>query len=1121
MSTTAEWLASLGMSEYAERFAENRVDISVLRDLTDQDLKDLGVVLGDRRKMLRAIGELAGVVPAAPGPGTATEPRPQDTAERRQLTVMFADLVDSTALSACLDPEDMREIIGAYQRCCAEQIAKSGGFVAKYMGDGVLAYFGYPQAQEDDAERAVRAALAVVDAAPRLRAGRDAALRVRAGIATGLAVVGDLIGEGVAQEHGIVGETPNLAARLQALAEPGQVVISQVTRRLTGGQFEYRALGKVPLKGLAEPVEAWQVRGVSDVESRFEAQHETALTPLVGREEELELLLRRWRQAADGEGRVVLLSGEPGIGKSRLLAELQQRLHPEPHTRLRYFCSPRHTDSAFYPTVTQLERGAGFEPDDPPDTKLDKLASLLRSPSGQNSDIQLLAELLSIPTGERYAPMTWSPQRKKEKTLDALVRQLDGLSRRQSVFMVYEDVHWIDPSSRELLDLIIERVARLPVLLVITFRPEFQPPWVGRAHVTSVNLSRLGRREGGAFVSLVAGNRALSGEIVEEILERTDGVPLFVEELTKAVLEAASQGESLAGAMSKTSYASLAVPATLYASLMARIDRLGADAKEIAQIGSVLGREFSYEALASIAQKTDRDLQVALARLGDAALVFCRGSPPQATYMYKHALVRDAAYGSLLRNQRRQLHGRVVAALEKSAATEPSLLAQHCAEAGVREKAVEYWLKAGQKALTRSAMAEAVALLRKGLALLSDMPNDEHRQRDELEFQIALGQAFQAIKGPAAPETGEAYTRARTLCEQLNKPAQLAPVLFGMWIHHLMRGELEASRQDAVMWQRLAEDHQDVRLRVMGYRIHGQSEFLLGDLTSARTNLEQGLALFEPVDRPYYATLTPQDGRVLMLCFLSNALAAMGYADKSLVSAEEAVADARRLGHSYTLAIALAFALPQHYIGGWAAKSPTEALRRSEELEILSTQHGLSSFRGYAMVWRGSSVAALGRPQQGIEVITQGIATTRASGVNSFIPHSITELADAHGMAGQPAIGLECLDEAISIIEATGERWYEAEVHRLRGDLLKATGDRTAAEASFRHAIAVASKQQAKLFQLGASTSLARLWCDQGKHAEAHDLLAPIYGWFTEGFGSPILEAAKAVLEDLAQRGHV
>jgi class 3 adenylate cyclase/predicted ATPase len=1067
-------------------------------------------------KALASDGAGEPATPLAAPLHASQDTHPAATAERRQLTVMFVDLVGSTALSARLDPEDMCEIIGAYHKCVAETVARFDGFVAKYMGDGALAYFGYPQAHEDDAERAVRSALAHIETVPQLHTSHGVELQVRVGIATGLVVVGDLIGEGAAQERGVVGETPNLAARLQALAKAGQVVISESTRRLTGGLFEYHDLGRVVVKGLADPVQAWRVAGTSAVQGRFEAQHQNPLTPLVGREEELELLSRRWKQAAGGEGRVVLLSGEPGIGKSRLTVAFQEQLQSEPHMRLRYFCSPHHADTAFHPIITQLERAAGFERHDAPETKLDRLTLLFGSLPEHECDIQILADLLSIPTDDRYAPVDLSALRKKEKTIEALLRQLEMLSRRQPLVMVYEDVHWIDPSSRELLDLTVERVARLPVLLVITFRPEFQPPWVEQAHVTSINLGRLARREGSAFVRLVAGNRALSGNIVEDILDRTDGVPLFVEELTKAVLEAAGPDEGAIGGWVEDLYESPAVPSTLYASLMARIDRLGADTKEIAQISSVLGREFSYEALASIAQKTDCDLQASLTRLGDAALVFCRGSPPQSTYMFKHALVRDAAYGSLLRSKRLQLHGRVVAALEKTVAVEPSLLAQHCREAGLREKAVEHWLKAGQKALTRSTMAEAVALLRKGLALLSDMPNDEHRQRDELEFQIALGQAFQAVEGPASPETGEAYARARTLCEQLNKPAQLAPVLFGIWIHHLMRGELEASRQDAIMWQRLAEDQKDLRLRVMGYRIRGQSEFLLGDIVSARINLEQGLALFKPADRTYYATLTPQDGRVLMLCFLSNALAAMGYVDQALDSAEDAIAEARRLGHSYTLAIALAFSLPQHYIGGWAAHSPSEALRRIKELEVLSTQHGLSSFRGNAIVWRGSCLAALGHPLQGVEVIKQGIAATRASGVSSFIPHSITLLADAYGMAGQPAAGLEWLGEAMSIIEATGERWYEAEIRRLRGDLLRAAGGGPTAEASFRDAIAVASKQQAKLFELRACTSLSRLWRDEGKRQQAHDLLAPIYGWFTEGFYTLDLKEAKVLLDELA-----
>ena len=594
MQQIAYWLEKLGMSEYTERFAVNRIDFSVLPDLTEQDLKDLGVVLGDRRKMLRAIADLKTeksgpvVIAAALAP---VMPSPTDAAERRQLTVMFCDLVGSTALSSRLDPEDMREIIGVYHRSCTEQITKAGGFVAKYMGDGVLAYFGYPQAHEDDAERAVRAGLALIGALGQLCVSEP--LQVRIGIGTGPVVVGDLLGAGEAQERGIVGETPNLAARLQALAEPNTAVVDPQTRQLLADLFDYRDLGPVAVKGLASPVPAYQVLRPSAVESRFEALHGARLTPLVGREEELELLLRRWRQAKAGEGRVVLISGEPGIGKSRLTAAFSERIAGEPYTRLRYFCSPHHQDSALYPTIIQFERAAGFTRDDTVAEKDAKLQALVEPASQGEDEITLIAELLSLPNAA--AELNLSPQRKREKLLEALLHQLEGVTRRRPVLTVWEDVHWIDPTSRELLELMVDRVRRLSVLLVITFRPEFQSSWGDQPHVTMLTLNRLGERDGAALVQKLAGNTALAGEIIEEIVERTDGVPLFVEELTKAVLETAGEQDRVAAVLTAGSAPTRAIPATLQASLIARLDRLGTAAKEVAQIGAVLGREFGYE----------------------------------------------------------------------------------------------------------------------------------------------------------------------------------------------------------------------------------------------------------------------------------------------------------------------------------------------------------------------------------------------------------------------------------------------------------------------------------------------------------------------------------------------
>ncbi len=590
MQEIADWLKTLGMSEYAERFAENAIDFSVLPDLTDQDLEKLGVLLGHRRKLLRAIADLKDIKKSEPEVAVAAAipaaPRPQDSAERRQVTVMFSDLVGSTALSARLDPEDLREVIAAYQKCVAETVRRFGGFVAKYMGDGVLVYFGYPQAHEDDAAQAVRAGLELIAAVSALKS--PVSLQTRVGIATGLVVVGDLIGSGEAQERGIVGETPNLAARLQALAEPNMVVIADDTRKLLGNLFELEDLGAKDLKGIAGPVQAWAALRASLAEGHFEALHTTGLTALVGREEELELLLRRWSRAKTGEGQVVLLSGEGGIGKSRLTAALLEHLATEPHTRLRYFCSPQHTDSPLYSIIGQMERAAGLGYDDKPQARLDKLDAALAQTSTSPEDAALFAEMLSLPNDGRYPALALTPEQRRQRTLEALTSQVAGLARQRPVLMIVEDAHWTDPTSLEAFGRTVDRIKTLPVLLIVTFRPEFNPPWVGQSRVTSVTLNRLGEREAAAIIARLVGNKELPADVMAEIVERTDGIPLFVEEMTKAVLEAGSEGEARRMAAAVPSPA-LAVPASLHASLMARLDRLG-PAKEMAQIGAAIGR---------------------------------------------------------------------------------------------------------------------------------------------------------------------------------------------------------------------------------------------------------------------------------------------------------------------------------------------------------------------------------------------------------------------------------------------------------------------------------------------------------------------------------------------------
>jgi class 3 adenylate cyclase len=700
MSEIRKWLEAIGLAQYADTFEANEIGMDLLVQVDDQMLKDIGVSIGGHRLRVRnAIAKLA-AAPAAEVNLSSSAPPYETTvpsAERRQLTVMFCDLVGSTALSARLDPEDLRGIIATYHRCCAELVECNGGFVAKYLGDGVLAYFGYPQAHEHDAERAVRAGLALVEAVPKLATTAGSPLQTRVGIATGLVVVGDLIGTGAAQEQAVVGDTPNLAARLQTLAKPGMVVIASSTRTLIGRLFEYRDLGTVALKGFAGDVPVSQVLGAGAAESRFEALR-AITTPLVGREEEIELLLRRWAQAKRGEGAVVLISGEPGIGKSRVAQTVVERVGPEPHTRLRYFCSPHHQDSALYPSITQLERAAGFQREDTAHQRLEKLEAVLaQGTNGFGEVVPLLADLLSIPTGDRYQAPNLTPQKRKEKTLHAQLAQVEGLASRQPVLVVYEDVHWSDPTTRESLDLLIDRVPPLRVLLIITFRPEFAPPWIGRPHVTMLHLNRLRSQRCAEMVAHTTGGKSLPKEIVDQIIDRTDGVPLFIEELTKTVLESGIVSAAGDRYVVNEPVLSLAIPMTLQESLLARLDRL-VSAREVAQIAAALGRSFPHELITAVAQMPQHQVDDALEQLANAELIFRRGTPPEAEYTFKHTLVQDAAYGTLLRDRRRQLHTRIAATLESQfpgiVAAHPAVLAQHCAEAGLTEKSIGYRLKA-------------------------------------------------------------------------------------------------------------------------------------------------------------------------------------------------------------------------------------------------------------------------------------------------------------------------------------------------------------------------------------------------------------------------------------------
>jgi len=1113
--TIAEWLASLGLSEYAQRFAENHVDASVLRDLTDQDLTELGVSLGHRRKMLRAIAELDG---AALEPAEAvTEPAPRDEAERRHLTVMFCDLVGSAALSARLDPEDMWGVIASYHACIGEVVGRHNGMIARYMGDGVLAYFGYPRAQEDDAEQAVRAALALVDAVPSLQTNADAALQVRIGIATGTVVVSELLIGETSAEQAVIGETPNLAARLQTLAEPGTALICPQTRQLTGGHFDYRDLGALALKGWPEPVQVWQVLRASGVESRFEAMHKTKLPPLFGREEEIELLLRRWRHATQGEGRVVVLTGEPGIGKSHIALALGERLQSEPHIALRYFSSAHHTNSALFPFIGQIERAAGFERSDSPTEKLSKLDALVARSTADPEHVAVLASLFALPAGDRYGLHELSPQKRKEKTFAALLARLDRLAAEQPVFMIFEDIHWIDPTSLELLAATVEHVPQLRVLLLITTRSEFTPPWPSYPHTTTIPLTRLNRRAGAALVERVTSGKKLPKEVTDEILVRTDGVPLFIEELTKTVLESGLLQERDGQYVLERPLPPLAIPTTLHASLMARLDRL-APVREVAQSGAVAGREFHYELLNAVAGLPREKLEDALGQLVRSELIFRRGEIPHAVYTFKHTLVRDAAYASLVKSRRVHLHAAIANALEQQfadiAQTQPETLAHHLTEAGLVEKAIGYWLQAGKNAALRSANLEATAHLQRGIELTGRLPAGESKDRSELDLQLLLGPCLIATHGPAASEAVETFARARELCERLGEPPEYLQVLFWQATASVVRGELPQALEAIEGLPSAAEAHGNRPALINGIRGRGMILMFMGHIVEARETLELAIELFsasEEADK-MAARAAGQDAGVSTLVLMAWVLWILGQVDEAVARMSAALERADAVQHAHTHAYAWYYASVLHAMRG----EPAVAQSYAERCLAISEQHGFRQWLGLARGIRGICAAVRDVSAGRLDEVKAALDEYQRAGYQLGLTAQIVLLCPALLLRNESEAALELIDHGLSIVSRNSERFFEAELYRLKARALLMRGAPNAeVEALLDQALRTARSQQARSLELRAATDIARLWIKQGKRAEARDALASVYGRFDEGLETRDLKEAKAVLAEL------
>lgn len=1053
-------------------------------------------------------------------------------AERRHLTVMFCDLVSSTPLSEQLDPEELREVMRAYQQACAEVIARFEGYLAKYLGDGLLVYFGYPTAHEDDAQRAVRVGLGILAELPHLNvrlqqtggAIREWPLRVRIGIHTGLVVAGEMGGGDQREPLAIVGETPNIAARLQGVAEPDTVVISADTYRLTAGFFECRDLGPQQLKGVSLPVLAYQVIQESGARSRFQASAATGLTPLVGRQEELGLLLKRWAQVKEGEGLVVMLSGEAGIGKSRLVQAFKERLAKESHLWLECLCSPYHQNSALYPVIDLLQRLLRFERADSLQEKFNKLAGVLQRFSlSLLETVPLFASLLSLPLSDHYPPLTLAPQGRRQKLQEALLALFRAQTEQQPVLQVVEDLHWADPSTLETLSFFVNHGSIARSLTLLTFRPEFSPPWVTRSHVTHLTLNRLSHKQAEAMTVGVTKGKTLPAEVTHELVTKTDGVPLFVEELTKMVLESGWLKEEANRYTLTGSLPSVGIPATLHDSLMARLDRLG-PVKEVAQLSATLGREFPYELLKAISSLDEAALQSALDQLVDAELLYRRRLPSHELYVFKHALIQETAYQSLLKSTRQQSHKQIAQVLrerfQEVVEAQPELLAYHYTEAGLFENAIPYWQEAGQRAVERSANEEAVSHLTKGLELLKALPDTPERAHQELFLQATLCPALIASKGYAAPEVESACARARELSVQVGETPQLFPVLIGLWSFYVARAEHEAARELGRQLLHLAQSVQDSALLLWAHYVLGFTSFSLAELTPAREHSEQSIALYDPQKHRSQALLYGEDPGVICLGLSAWILWLLGYPDQARERIHHALTLARELSHPFSLAEALSIAAVLHQF-----RREGQVVQLQAEAAItLSTDQGFPYWLTTGTFFRGWALVTQGQGEEGIAQMRQGLATYRAMGAELGRPHHLASLAESYGKVGQAEEGLSVLTEALAAVHKTGERFYEAELYRLKGELLlkqsggpgAESGVHKEAEECFRRAIDIARRQSGKSLELRAVMSLSRLWRRQGKGEEARQMLAEIYGWFTEGFDTVDLKEAKSLLEELS-----